>query len=96
MFHFVMPPGVDPGDVIAFRLRWSVRSDERVFSQNTPFRRDLRDDYVPGRYGYGYAYGYAYCPVYDPLCFEPVPYGYPPPSPRYGYSRSRVVVRPAR
>ena len=97
-FHFVMPPGIAPTDVIGFRLHWQVRSGDLVYSENTPFRRELSaDEYAPGPYGY--AYGYAYCPAFDPFCFEAVPYGHVVVRPRHtlpARHRSRVIVRPRR
>ena len=96
-FHFVLPPGISPSEVIAFRLRWSVYSGAHVYSQNTPFRRDARRDGYGGYYGGVYAYGpgYAWCSAFDPFCYAPYGYVYGP----YhggGGGGPRVVVHPRR
>jgi hypothetical protein len=93
-FHFVMPPGISPSEVIAFRLRWSVYSGAHVYSQNTPFRRDSRSDGYYGAYAYGPGYGW--CSAFDPFCYSPAPYGYVAVPYRYDGAGPRVVVHPRR
>lgn len=89
-FHFVLPAGTSPGEVSAFRLRWSVTSAGRSYSQHTPFVEEYRRY---GYYGYGPPYPYHYfCDPFDPFCFYRGPYYYP-----YGVGAGYGVVieRPA-
>lgn len=71
---FLLPRGVRPGDVEAFRVRWQVRGDGIVFTQRTPFMQQPRSYYAA-------APAYYYSPFYDPFLY---PGGWP-----YGFWSAR-------
>ena len=97
-YHFVLPPGVDPREVRAFRLRWTVEGKSATYRQRTVFLELHDHDSYPPPYTAGYP-----CWPYGPYdCAFGPPYwggGYPPPYvgyPRYPRIRSsdRTLVRP--
>lgn len=93
-FHFVLPPDVDPGDVRGFRVRWTVRSPEFSYSQNTPFMRERTGTYAYYPYpAYPY-YGW-WCDPFDPFCYQSTPGYVIVPGYRYG-GGNRSVVHPHR
>jgi hypothetical protein len=64
---FLLPRGVAPRDVQAFRVKWSVRSEGQEFTEFTPFVQDRPEyAYVPV-YGYYYPYWPWSYPFYDPF-----------------------------
>jgi hypothetical protein len=94
-FHFVLPPGISPGNVRGFRVRWTVRSAQFAYTQNTPFMRE-RTYYGYGYYPYPYYgwYGGWACDPFNPFCYSPGP-GYVV-VPGYHYAPDRTVVHPHR
>jgi hypothetical protein len=88
-FHFVLPPGVSPGDVHGFRVRWTVRSAQFAYSQNTPF---MRERTYAGYAYYPYPYYGWWCDPFDPFCYSPAP-GYVV-VPGYRYDGNRTIVHP--
>ncbi|MFO7177379.1 MAG: hypothetical protein DIU78_001655 [Pseudomonadota bacterium] len=63
---FVMPEGVSPNDVRAFRVAWTIANGESRYIQRTPFLQAVRER-VPRYY---------YSPYYDPFVYDPfVPHG---------------------
>lgn len=94
-YHFVLPPGVEPGEVRAFRLRWTVAGQQATYRQRTVFLEQRASDSYPPPYGPGYP-----CWPYGPHdCFFGPPYApYPPHhigTPRYPSAREdRTTVRP--
>jgi hypothetical protein len=94
-FHFVLPPDVDPGDVHGFRVRWTVRSPEFAYTQNTPFMRE-RTTGVYAYYPYRpYPYYGWWCDPFDPFCYQAAPGYVVVPGYRYG-GENRSVVHPRR
>jgi hypothetical protein len=92
--RFVLPEGIQPGQVSSFGLRWEVENGPQKYAQTTPFLETAgRNEQMSAYYGYppptyGFAYGYGFgCSWADPLCR---PYGY------YGYwgVPGAVVVSP--
>lgn len=73
-YHFVMPPGISPGDMNGFRVLWALRSNEFTYGQATPFVRE-REYYYYAPHWPSYYYGYPYypygfvCDPFDPFCF---------------------------
>lgn len=63
--YFEMPPGIEPQEVDAFRVRWKVVSSGQGYEQRTPFLEEEQP--------YGGYYRYYY-PYYDPSGwpFDPV------------------------
>jgi hypothetical protein len=57
--YFSSAPGVSPGDVKAFRLRWGLNAENQQFVQFTQFKREVPYYYWNDYYGYGY-YGYGW------------------------------------
>lgn len=66
---FAMPPGVEPQELDAFQVRWTVRNPEGRYAQRTPFT-----EYEPPP-GYTLADSayYYHSPWYDPFLY-PAPY----------------------
>ncbi len=88
-FHFVLPAGIAPDDVSAFRARWGMTSADQSYVQHTPFVEQRAAYY----YGPPYAYYRYYCDPFDPYCFYPGPYYSPYPYPAY---RHVIIVHPER
>jgi hypothetical protein len=96
-FHFVLPPGVDPREVRAFRLRWAVYGKHAAYRQRTVFLEVRARESYPPPYAAGYPcwpygpYDCLYGPPYWGAYPSPEPLGYP----RYPSIRSdRTSVRP--
>jgi len=96
-YHFVLPPEVAPGEVRAFRLRWTVASEQATYRQRTVFLElQAREPYPPS-----FAGGYP-CWPYGPYdCFYGPPYWGPQPAPYIGHphypdgrASDRTTVRP--
>lgn len=83
---FIIPGVRSTSWVKAFRVRWSVRTQGRLFTEFTPFVQQVETAYVPV-YGYYYPYFPAdypfYAPYYYPYSHVRVVHQYP----------RRVVVR---
>src|SRR5690606_14612971 len=63
---FVMPEGVSPDDVRAFRVAWTIANGDSRYTQRTPFLQAVRER-VPRYY---------YSPYYDPFVYDRfVPHG---------------------
>lgn len=71
--YFVLPPGVNPGDVDAFRIHWGLRDNGRLYTQITPFIQQRMPEYA-AYYPYYYP-GFYYSPFYDPF-YDPFYPGY--------------------
>lgn len=84
--HFVLPPGVLPGAVNAFRFAWKVRNAQQSYAQTTPFLEESAF-YPQPDHAYIYYSSVYPCWPYDPYCvgfYNDWPYGrYPPPPPPY-------------
>lgn len=68
--YFALPEGVDPQNVDAFRVQWSLTANGMSYSQHTPFLE--------------YEETYYHTPYWDPFYYDPffyrpglVTYGYP-------------------
>jgi hypothetical protein len=88
--YYVLPEGISPGDVKAFRVRWSVRADGLRYTEFTPFAQtpEYAYAYVPS-FGYYYPFLPPSYSFYDPFYY---PGGYAldvvePPS-------RRIEIRP--
>ena len=96
-FHFVLPAGVAPREVRAFRLRWAVYAKQTAYRQRTVFLEVHAREAYPPPYAAGYPcwpygpYDCLYGPPYWGAYPSPEPVGYP----RYPSNRSeRTSVRP--
>lgn len=75
--YFALPERYDPEDIARFEVEWSVRQDQRVFSQRTEFLR-TPDYYAYGPYSYPW-WGYdpflfpARVPIHEPAGARPEP-----------------------
>jgi hypothetical protein len=82
---FLLAPGVNPGDVGAFNLRWALDAQGRRILQFTPFRQQQARAYA--YYGFAPSWGY----WYDPYLYDPF-------GPRYyvghRFPAQRVVIVP--
>jgi hypothetical protein len=95
-YHFVLPPGVDPSEVRAFRLRWTVASKDATYRQRTVFLEQQSREPYHSTFAAGYP-----CWPYGPYdCFYGPPYWGPHP-PHFGHrqdfvprSSDRTTVRP--
>jgi len=63
--YFEMPKGLEPQNLDAFRVRWSVKTPEGRYEQRTPFL----ESELPPNY-------YYYYPYYDPWYWHVDPWGY--------------------
>jgi hypothetical protein len=63
--YFVMPRGVSPQDLDSFRLSWTARAGDLMYTQRTPFL-EYEEPYAYGPYPYASFY---YSPFYDPFLF---------------------------
>jgi hypothetical protein len=95
-FAFDLPAGIDPGDVVALRLHWSVHAGEQVYAQRTPFVEERERQPYAGAYHGGYP-----CWPYGPYdCMFMYPYGPHLHEPVYVprrvpvYRAPRSVVKP--
>jgi hypothetical protein len=57
--YFLLPPGIAPQDVSAFRVSWRLRSGQLTYAQRTPFVEHEQAFY--------------YTPYYDPFFHSPTP-----------------------
>jgi hypothetical protein len=64
--YFVLPRNVQPANVNAFRVRWTIRNGGVTYSQRTPFLE------APARYAA--VAPYYYSPFYDPFYADPFLY----------------------
>lgn len=63
--YFAMPPGTQPGDVDAFRVRWQIENSGLRYTQRTPFLEQRTEQY---------AIVYYHTPYYDPFFYDPYIY----------------------
>ena len=81
---FLLPVGIEPRDVHAFRLHWVVHSGEQTYQNNTPFvERRWRHEH--------YHHGYVIYDIHDPYYWHYRRLGY-----CYDIACQQVIVVPYR
>ncbi len=53
-FEFVLPRNIEPRDLNAFRVEWTLSTPGGAYAQSTPFRIDSQRYYRPRSYYYDY------------------------------------------
>lgn len=68
--YFVLPRGVEPQHIDAFRISWKATAKGLTYAQRTPFIEYEPAYYYP-YYGPTWGFGYYYSPFYDPFYYYP-------------------------